>query len=90
LAGVPAIVGRPAHTAAAELSLDSVFRDGGARPPRTPQAFSFDQFFAGDDSAKTVSGPRSSGEVSDTQVPAERGAEDIEQFNSWLQGLKPK
>ncbi|MEO7455142.1 MAG: tetratricopeptide repeat protein [Gemmatimonadaceae bacterium] len=85
----PSIVGRPARAATAELSLDSVFRDGGARPPRTSQSFSFDQFFAGGD-AKSVSGPRNSGELGDADVPAERSADDIEQFNSWLQGLKPR
>ena len=75
-----------------ELSLDSVFRDGPARPPRTSQSFSFDQFFTGP--GERTSGPtpaRTSGELAmSAEAPAERSADDIEQFNSWLQGLKQK
>jgi tetratricopeptide (TPR) repeat protein len=90
----PPLSGRPARAAAGELSLDSVFRDGGARPPRSSQSFSFDQFFS--ESATT----ERAAEPAPTQTPAqgtgaqgstpERGADDIEQFNSWLQGLKQR
>ena len=86
------IAGRPARAATGELSLDSVFRDGPARPPRTSQSFSFDQFFSG--SAERVSGStpqRTSAELAiPGEAPAERSADDIDQFNSWLQGLKPR
>ena len=88
----PAIGGRPARAASGELSLDSVFRDGPARPPRTSQSFSFDQFFTG--SGERTSGPTSyqtSPELAPPgDAPAERSADDIEQFNSWLQGLKQR
>ena len=87
-----AIVGRPARAASGELSLDSVFRDGPARPPRTSQSFSFDQFFTG--TGERNSGPtpaRTSSELAAPgEAPAERSADDIEQFNSWLQGLKQR
>ncbi len=93
------LTGRPAHAATGELSLDSVFRDG-PRAQRASQSFSFDQFFAGSATpgggqggSPRVSGgtARASGETTLPEAPTgERGAEDIEQFNSWLQGLKPR
>lgn len=90
----PAITGRPARAAAGELSLDSVFRDGGARPPRSAQSFSFDQFFSESASAArppeqapTPTPSQGTGAQSET---GERNADDIEQFNSWLQGLKQR
>jgi hypothetical protein len=91
----PLIVGRPARAASAELSLDSVFRDGSARPPRTSQSFSFDQFFTAGATTGTADRPGSqtpsSSEVATPgEPPAERSADDIQQFNSWLQGLKPR
>jgi tetratricopeptide (TPR) repeat protein len=91
----PLIVGRPARAASAELSLDSVFRDGPSRPPRTSQSFSFDQFFTPGANAGTADraapSPRASGEMAmPGEPPAERSADDIQQFNSWLQGLKPR
>ena len=90
----PAITGRPARAAAGELSLDSVFRDGGARPPRSAQSFSFDQFFsesaANEPPVEPGVAPTPSQGTSAQSEPAERGADDIEQFNSWLQGLKQK
>ncbi len=86
----PGITGRPAHAASGELSLDSVFRDGAARPPRTSQSFSFDQFFTGaggrERTASRISGER----AMPVEAPAERSAEEVEKFNSWLQGLKPQ
>jgi hypothetical protein len=91
-APAPAITGRPARAAAGELSLDSVFRDAPARPPRAAQNFSFDQFFApenGGATAPAAPAQPANDPAAPTQ-PAERSADDIEQFNSWLQGLKPK
>lgn len=90
----PPITGRPARAAAGELSLDSVFRDGGARPPRSAQSFSFDQFFS--QSAATArpeepgATPTPSQGTGAQSEPAERNPDDIEQFNSWLQGLKQR
>jgi hypothetical protein len=91
----PTIAGRPAHTATGELRLDSVFRDAPARAQRVSQDFSFDQFFAGGE----VAAERPSGgskAITPRDNPAaeppsgERGKDDIDQFNSWLQGLKPR
>ncbi len=88
----PPIQGRAAHEAEGELSLDSVFRDGPVRAARTSQSFSFDQFFAGaEERAARTSPPRGVAMPPEGQdIPAERGADDIEQFNSWLQGLKQR
>ncbi|MEO8624255.1 MAG: hypothetical protein ABI625_24455, partial [bacterium] len=88
----PMIAGRPAHAASGELSLDSVFRDGPARPPRTSQSFSFDQFFTGAGERSSGSTPqRTSSELPmPGDAPAQHSADDIEQFNSWLQGLKQR
>ncbi|MEP7001228.1 MAG: tetratricopeptide repeat protein [bacterium] len=88
----PMIAGRPAHAASGELSLDSVFRDGPARPPRTSQSFSFDQFFTGAGERSSGSTPqRTSSELPmPGDTPAQHSADDIEQFNSWLQGLKQR
>lgn len=74
--------GRPARPAGNDLSLDSVF--GTPRQPgasRNTGGFSFDQFFA-DGAVKT---PR---EESPEPASAGDGDEDLEQFNSWLHGLK--
>jgi hypothetical protein len=94
-AELPSVAGRPARAAAGELSLDSVFRDArGGGAPRSGQSFSFDQFFS-----ETAAVPARSTPPAPTPAPAEahavgeppeRSAEDIEQFNSWLQGLKPR
>jgi len=90
----PPISGRPARAAAGELSLDSVFRDGGARPPRNAQSFSFDQFFsesaASEPAAEPGPAPTPSQGTSAQNEAAERNPDDIEQFNSWLQGLKQR
>jgi tetratricopeptide (TPR) repeat protein len=85
-----AMAGRPAHAASKELSLDSVFRDGGARAPRPSGSFSFDQFFSEGASGgeKPASPTTGSHDVVAPAEPAERTADDISQFNSWLQGLK--
>ncbi|CAN5355091.1 hypothetical protein BH09GEM1_BH09GEM1_05170 [soil metagenome] len=92
VAAPPPIEGRPAHAAKGELTLDSVFRDGPARPARSSQSFSFDQFFAGGlERPVRLSPPRGVAAASEgPTAPAERGADDIEQFNSWLKGLKQR
>jgi tetratricopeptide (TPR) repeat protein len=86
----PAITGHPARPASGELTLDSVFREGGARGPRNSQGFSFDQFFSQSVDGDRTSGGRTSQEVPAPGEPAERTEDDIEQFNSWLQGLKQR
>jgi tetratricopeptide (TPR) repeat protein len=90
---VPAITGRPARAANGELSLDSVFRDAPPRSSRASQSFSFDQFFSPESAGAERAPATPSGASADTAAPSEpgeRSADDIEQFNSWLQGLKPK
>jgi hypothetical protein len=87
---MPVITGRPARAATAELSLDSVFRDGPPRPPRVSQSFSFDQFFSESAADSSPSGGSSAPESPAAGEPAERSADDVKQFNSWLQGLKPR
>jgi hypothetical protein len=85
----PPITGNPARPAAGELSLDSVFRDGPSRAARTSQGFSFDQFFSQNPEGENTGGSaRTSQELPAEGEPAEKSADDIEQFNSWLQGLK--
>jgi hypothetical protein len=87
----PPIAGNPARPATGELTLDSVFRDGGSRGPRTSQGFSFDQFFSQNvDGDRTSGGANAPGEAPASGEPAERSEDDIEQFNSWLQGLKQR
>jgi tetratricopeptide (TPR) repeat protein len=88
-ADTPPITGNPARQATGELSLDSVFREGGARGPRNSQGFSFDQFFSHNAEGERTSGGAAQ-EGPATGEPAERSADDIEQFNSWLQGLKQR
>jgi tetratricopeptide (TPR) repeat protein len=82
------LAGNPTRPASGELTLDSVFREG-ARGGRTSQGFSFDQFFS-----QNVEGEETSGNASQeppaSGEPAERSEDDIEQFNSWLQGLKQR
>jgi hypothetical protein len=92
----PSITGRPARAAQKELSLDSVFRDGGSRPPRPSGSFSFDQFFSEGAAGAAGAAERAptvttgSQEAVPPAEPAERTADDISQFNSWLQGLKQR
>ncbi|HVE79277.1 MAG TPA: tetratricopeptide repeat protein [Gemmatimonadaceae bacterium] len=87
-ASPPSVQGRPSRAAATELSLDHVFRDSERKPApgaRDGGSYSFDQFFA-----ETPQEPQA---PADEAAPPERehGArDDIEQFNSWLQGLKKK
>ena len=56
------------------------------------QSFSFDQFFAGAEDRPARPSPSRgvATPVDSPASPAERGADDIEQFNSWLQGLKQR
>jgi hypothetical protein len=86
-AGEAQVAGRPAHPAATELSLDHVFRDGGAAPPsgRGPAPVSYDQFFSQPGPSSGSSGPEPA-----AGAPPASGADDIEQFNAWLQGLKKR
>jgi len=86
----PQIPGNPSRPATGELTLDSVFREGGARGGRNSQGFSFDQFFSQNAEGDRTSGGPSSQEKPASGEPAERTADDIEQFNSWLQGLKQR
>ena len=88
--------GQPARTAKAELSLDQIFRD--SPPPRgapagNASAFSFDQFFSQAEAAEDASRPPSGTSGGSTGAGATGGtseADDIEQFNAWLEGLKKK
>ncbi|HEX7223577.1 MAG TPA: tetratricopeptide repeat protein [Candidatus Limnocylindrales bacterium] len=85
------IAGNPARPATGELTLDSVFREGGSRGQRTSQGFSFDQFFSQNvDGERTSGGGDATGDAPAPGEPAERTEDDIEQFNSWLQGLKQR
>ena len=84
------LAGNPTRPASGELTLDSVFREG-SRGGRTSQGFSFDQFFSQNvEGDKTSGGGRNSQELPASGEPAERSEDDIEQFNSWLQGLKQR
>ncbi|HEY0996320.1 MAG TPA: tetratricopeptide repeat protein [Gemmatimonadaceae bacterium] len=80
--------GRPARPAETELSLDRVFRE--PRPAagaRNSTGFSFDQFFSKTEGAAPAApAPRA---PEHGEAPA-AGADDIAQFNAWLQGLKNK
>jgi len=83
------LAGNPTRPASGELTLDSVFREG-SRGPRTSQGFSFDQFFSQNVDGDKTTGGRTSQELPAAGEPAERSEDDIEQFNSWLQGLKQR
>ncbi|HET7632844.1 MAG TPA: tetratricopeptide repeat protein [Gemmatimonadaceae bacterium] len=80
------IAGAPARRATNELSLDSVFREPGAGGQTPAAGFTFDRFFAG--------GTPAQGSAAAPTPPAGQDAgtadADIEQFNSWLDGLKKK
>jgi hypothetical protein len=84
------VTGKPARAASTELSLDHVFReiDRKAAPARQAGGYSFDQFFAEAPSAGSPErGPRANAAEEEED---RRSPDDIEQFNSWLQGLKKK
>jgi hypothetical protein len=77
-----ALEGLPAHRAANELSLDHVFKSGGAQRPSGEQDnFSFDQFF----SAESAESPSP---IAEDGASAPESTDDIAQFNAWLNGLK--
>jgi len=82
----PPLTGAPARRATEELSLDNVFRE--SQPPSAPQSggFSFDRFFEGSAPAERVP----EGETPTGPPAADAAEADIEQFNSWLQGLKKR
>ena len=88
-AGKP-LQGVPAHAASSELSLDHVFKTTPARPRETEgDGFSFDQFFAdelADGSAK--GGARAAVRAGQSRGRRRSVADDIAQFNNWLNGLK--
>jgi tetratricopeptide (TPR) repeat protein len=76
--------GVPAHRASSELSLNHVFK--GTTPQRSSSGgedFSFDQFFTEEVSAS----PETESSES-AAAQAGEGADDIAQFNAWLNGLK--
>ncbi|HYD55014.1 MAG TPA: tetratricopeptide repeat protein [Gemmatimonadaceae bacterium] len=99
------LAGRPAVQARDELSLDRVFRADEEAESARSGGFSFDQFFgsrtphAGNASVPTpggssagrspTPGARTPGE-STPSTPSPAEPDDIEQFNSWLQGLKKR
>jgi hypothetical protein len=86
--GAASVKGKPTAPAASELSLDSVFREADARVagtvPRQSQTLRFDQFFAtaGEDSEPPPPLPVSA-PAGEPGSPAE-----LQQFQSWLTGLK--
>ncbi len=82
----PSMAGAPARRATEELSLDSVFRESQA--PSAPQngGFSFDRFFEGGRSGRGTPA-RETPAIAQGATGVEA---DIEQFNSWLQGLKKR
>lgn len=84
------LAGRPAVPARDELSLDRVFRAEEDSTAGSSGGFSFDQFFGS--RTPHVGGatvPPASGTPPSTQSSG-NDADDIEQFNSWLQGLKKR
>ena len=84
------LAGRPAVPARDELSLDRVFRAEEDATAGSSGGFSFDQFFGS--RTPHVGGatiPPASATPPSTQSSG-NDADDIEQFNSWLQGLKKR
>jgi Flp pilus assembly protein TadD len=87
------IAGRPAIRAQDQLSLDRVFRGEGSEPARPSGSFSFEQFFGGAGTAPAARPtPAAGSQTPPLSRPASGAgdADDIEQFNSWLQGLKKR
>lgn len=75
------LAGAPAHPAASDLSLNTVFSaDNPAPPPAS--SFSFDKFFS--QRATAEHGIQTGGDE-----PTE-SKEDVAQFSQWLEGLKQK
>jgi len=80
-AETPPLQGEPAHKAASELSLDHVFKKGRASDA---DRLSFDQFFA----EHLVEGSPKPG--TEPKASPRQGADDVAQFNNWLNRLKKK
>lgn len=80
------MTGAPARRATEELSLDNVFRESPASPPADAGGFSFDRFFTGGTPAQGTPARETPAE----SLPPESADADIEQFNSWLEGLKKR
>lgn len=81
-AEAPPITGAPAHRAATDLSLDSVF--GAQAPPAaSPSSFSFDQFF----SQRATSEHAVESGASDAVAES---PDDVAHFTQWLEGLRQK
>ncbi|MBI2795075.1 MAG: tetratricopeptide repeat protein [Gemmatimonadetes bacterium] len=83
--------GNPARPAKSELSLDQVFTEPQpVRPSRRSSAsFSFDQFFSASPGGTPPAGATPAAPQAPVR-PAEQTPEEIEQFQSWLGGLKKK
>jgi hypothetical protein len=87
--GAASVKGKPTAPAATELSLDSVFRDADADArvtgtvPRQSQTLRFDQFFATAGEESEPPPPPVSAPAGEPGSPAE-----LQQFQSWLTGLK--
>jgi len=79
------MTGAPARRATEELSLDNVFRES-PPPPADAGGFSFDRFFTGGTPAQGTPARETPVE----SLPPESADADIEQFNSWLEGLKKR
>jgi tetratricopeptide (TPR) repeat protein len=80
------MTGAPARRATEELSLDSVFREpSGSNTPERP-GFSFDRFFSGGTPAQGTAASETPARGTAPESPDD----DIEQFNSWLDGLKKR
>ena len=82
----PSVKGQPTKPAETELSLENVFRATTPRASavvsRRSQKLRFDQFFTPSEDV---------GAVDPTPPASDPGSPvDLEQFSSWLQGLKPK
>jgi tetratricopeptide (TPR) repeat protein len=80
------MAGAPARRATEELSLDSVFRGPTSGGASQPAGFSFDRFFSSGTPAQAS--PATEGPASGPGSDAPD--DDIEQFNSWLDGLKKR
>ena len=81
--GDPTAAGIPAHQAAGDLSLNTVFRgDAATGAQQPPSNFSFDQFFSQRATADNPAIPHAEA--------ASESAEDVAHFTQWLEGLKKK
>jgi tetratricopeptide (TPR) repeat protein len=80
--GGEALHGMPAHRASGELSLDTVFNADAPRR-QSESAFSLHQYFA-PGTVQDGAGRTPDAALGTRDVPSD----DVEQFNSWLTGLK--